>query len=198
MKIAIKQNQILCTHSGATIKNKAEAKEKIKEDCYHRCAYCDDYDGHLGKQFYHLEHFAPKKKFPALEFSYDNFLYACPFCNWSKSDKWYSKKHDESISDTKGFINPKDLILYEMHLTRRIDGSIGYKTELGKNIYWDLKLYLPRHQMNFNIDRANDIIDSINDLPIELLDNELRELKIELQSLLLNYYKVKTALNSAQ
>ena len=44
--------------------------------------------------------------------------------------------------------------------------------------------------------RAKDIKDAIKALPIELLDNELKELKIELSSLLLNYYRVKTALNS--
>ena len=103
---------------------------------------------------YHVEHFAPKEKFPELKFTYDNLLYACPYCNISKSNKWPSDDSKINVVGQEGFVDPctKE---YNAHLNRREDGSIYYASPLGEYMYYELKLYLQRHQLIYNLDRVH-------------------------------------------
>lgn len=124
-------------------------------DFEHRCAYCDDLDKYGGgSKVYHVEHFAPKEKFPELKFQYDNLLYACPFCNISKSNKWPSDSSTVAVVGNKGFIDPCTYE-YEKHLGRHTSGEIYYKTALGKYMFYEMKLYLQRHQLIYNLGRVH-------------------------------------------
>ncbi len=42
--------------------------------------------------------------------------------------------------------------------------DIGYNGELGKYIYNELNLYLKRHQINYNLIRANEKIEKLGDI----------------------------------
>lgn len=134
--------------------NKSNKKHLII-DFDHKCAYCDDYDKYAGgSKMYHVEHFAPKEKFPGLRFTYDNLLYACPYCNISKSDEWPSNDSNISIVENEGFVDPCTQE-YNKHLERREDGSISYITPIGEYMYYKLKLYLERHQLIYNLSRVH-------------------------------------------
>ncbi len=100
-----------------------------------------------------MEHFAPKDRFPNLEFTYDNLLYSCPYCNIAKSNKWVGNDASENIVGQQGFIDPCTPE-YNNHLKRNDDGSIGYLTPLGSHIYSELKLFLKRHQIIYNIEKV--------------------------------------------
>lgn len=126
-------------------------------------AYTDNYTDYLdtiphkyggGSKVYHVEHFAPKEKFPELKFQYDNLLYACPFCNISKSNKWPSDSSTVAVVGNKGFIDPCTYE-YEKHLGRHTSGEIYYKTALGKYMFYEMKLYLQRHQLIYNLGRVH-------------------------------------------
>lgn len=133
-------------------------KKYLAIDFHNRCAYCDDSDNYNGGyNNYHVEHFAPKEKFPELEFVYGNLLYACPFCNISKSNKWVSDSKDINVIINKGFLDPCDEEYY-VHLYRNDDGSIGYNSDLGKYIFEELRLYLKRHQILYRITTINEKI----------------------------------------
>ena len=145
------------SYTGEKWKTNTTNKKYLAIDFKHRCAYCDDLDDiYNGMESYSVEHFAPKAKFPHLEYTYDNLLYSCRFCNGSKSDDWPSDSASESIVGECGYIDPctKE---YDIHLDRDENtGQIYYKTELGKYMYNHLKLYLKRHSIIYMVEKLND------------------------------------------
>lgn len=44
---------------------------------------------------------------------------------------------------------------YEKHLGRHTSGEIYYKTTLGKYMFYEMKLYLQRHQLIYNLGRVH-------------------------------------------
>lgn len=132
--------------------NKAN-KQHLVIDFKHRCAYCNDLDVYGGGyRAYHVEHFAPKEKFPELRFDYDNLLYACPWCNRAKWDAWPSADPKINVVGDEGFIDPCTEE-YDKHLKRLPSGSIMWTTPLGKYMYGALHLYLKRHEIVHNVDK---------------------------------------------
>lgn len=161
----IKQKIPCRSYSGNIWKTNKANKERLILDFEHKCAYCDDLDKYTGgSRMYHVEHFAPKDKFPELEYTYDNLLYACPYCNISKSDKWPSDSSTISIVGNKGFIDPCTNE-YNKHLKRHNNGEIYFTTPIGEYMFYELKLYLQRHQLIYNLGRIH---------------NKLKELKKEI------------------
>lgn len=141
---------------GNTCRTRSIIKENLKRDFNHRCAYCGDHDFHAGgSQVYHIEHFAPKSIFPELMYCYDNLLYACPFCNRSKSNTWIGNTSDENVVGDKGFVDPC-CDEYDDHLERNEEsGKIFPKTELGKYMHRKLRLYLLRHELIFKMEELH-------------------------------------------
>jgi len=121
-----------------------------------RCAYCDDRDFYCGgSKTFHVEHFAPKEKFPAFRFVYENLLYSCSFCNVAKSDTWPSNDPAVSVVGDEGFVNPcsED---YDKHLARLPNGKIDARTNLGKYMIRELKLYLYRHELFYKLEQVEE------------------------------------------
>ena len=141
------------SYSGVKWKTNKTNKKYLRIDFHSRCAYCDDRDFYYGgEKVFHVDHFAPKEKFPDLIHRYENLLYACPYCNEAKSDKWPSSSPDISIVDNVGFANPCTEE-YDSHLARNPDGSISSTSKLGEYMAINLKLYLKRHQIFYKIDQ---------------------------------------------
>lgn len=174
--------------------NNADNKEKLAEDFFHRCAYCNDMDIYGGGfRAYQVEHFAPKSKFPELEFNYDNLLYACPWCNRAKWNTWPSDDPSQNIVGEIGFIDPCS-DEYDKHLKRLPKGNIVGITPLGKYMYKMLQLYLKRHEIIYNLDRVEKEIDklalSIRDDEKEGKDCSLKKEAYNiLQNEFYNYFK---------
>lgn len=141
------------SYHGEKFQTNKTNKKYLARDFEYRCAYCNDLDFYGGGyQAYHVEHFAPKAKFPMLQFDYDNLLYACPWCNRAKGDKWPSNDPKINIVGDMGFIDPCTEE-YDKHLKRLPDGSIIGITPLGKYIHKELHLYLRRHAIIHNVDK---------------------------------------------
>ena len=145
--LSIKKIKPRRSYAGDKWKTNSTNKKYLRIDFNSRCAYCDDWDFfNGGKRNYQVEHFAPREKFPELIHDYSNLLYACPYCNGSKSNKWPSDSARKNVVGDKGFLDPCEDEYYN-HLYRKDDGSIGYKTKLGEYIYRELNLGLKRHQV---------------------------------------------------
>lgn len=152
----VKQKSPQRSYTGIKWRTNRENKKRLIYDFEHRCAYCDDPDKYSGgSRVYHVEHFAPKEKFPELEFQYDNLLYACPFCNISKSNKWPSDSSTVTVVGNKGFVDPCT-DEYDKHLGRYPSGEIYYITQLGMYMYYEMKLYLQRHRLIYNLGRIHE------------------------------------------
>jgi uncharacterized protein (TIGR02646 family) len=149
----IKAKKPVRSYTGEMWITNSSNKMRLVNDFENKCAYCDDYDKYGGGyNAYHVEHFAPKEKFKNLQFTYENLLYSCPYCNISKSDKWVGSTASENIVGEEGFIDPCTDEYY-VHLKRDEQGNIVYTTLIGKYIYDELKLYLKRHQILFNLEK---------------------------------------------
>ena len=146
------------SYTGEKWKTNRTNKKYLSIDFDNRCAYCDDLDKYNGGyNTYQVEHFAPKEKFPSLRYTYDNLLYACPYCNRFKSNKWPSDNPNINVVGNVGFLDPCCKEYYE-HLYRDDDGSIRYNSELGKYIYEELNLGLKRHRLLFRQVELNELI----------------------------------------
>lgn len=65
-------------------------------------------------------------------------------------------KHSSAVAvvGNKGFIDPCT-DEYEKNLGRHTSGEIYYKTTLGKYMFYEMKLYLQRHQLIYNLGRVH-------------------------------------------
>jgi len=159
----IKKERPVRSYSGEKWKTNKTNKEYLAKDFNHRCAYCDDFDLFNGEfRAYHVEHFAPKEKFPSLKYEYSNLLYACPYCNGAKSDKWPSSDPKINVVENKGFLDPCKDEYYE-NLHRNDDGSIGYDTPLGEYIFKELNLGLKRHKYIYIQTELDDYLHLLED-----------------------------------
>lgn len=173
-------------------------KKYLAIDFKNRCAYCDDLDKiYGGSDLYHVEHFAPKEKFPELKYKYDNLLYSCSYCNLSKNDDWPSDNSEINVVDNQGYIDPC-LEEYNKHLDRNDEtGEIYYKTELGKYMYNHLKLYLKRHSIIYMMDKLQSKIceleDSIENDKKNGLDTQKKEqfLEVYYKNFFKYYYQIQ-------
>lgn len=150
----IKGKKPVRSYTGEMWITNSSNKKRLVKDFNHKCAYCDDHDRYSGGyNAYHVEHFAPKEKFPLLEFTYDNLLYSCPYCNISKSNKWVGNKVEENVVGDMGFIDPCTDEYYS-NLYRDDKGNIAYSTNIGEFMYYELKLYLKRHNILYNLEKV--------------------------------------------
>ena len=136
-------------------------KEYLREDFNLRCGYCDAADHYSGGfRAYQIDHFAPKKLFPALKNEYNNLVYSCFYCNNGKSDHWPSSKSNVTVISDKGFIDPcKDE--YDNHLHRDRNGNILPKTNLGKFMHRQMNMGLMRHSLLWKLDELNILHDQL-------------------------------------
>lgn len=128
-------------------------RDDLRRDFANACGYCGDEDIRLDRISFHIDHFAPRKIFPHLECDYGNLVYACRFCNISKSDHWVGDDATVHNNGACGFVDPCSET-YETHFERRASGRILPVTELGTYIARRLRLDLLRHELLWQARRA--------------------------------------------
>ncbi len=144
-------------------KNYRLYKKPLSIDFKNKCGYCGDYDFWSGgPSNYHIDHFAPKSKFEDLKSNYSNLVYSCPYCNRYKSDDWISDNPKINILNNKGYIDPCDK-LYDGALCRNLLGEILYKNDIGKYMYFNLKLYLKRHSIIYKLTMIYELMDRLGE-----------------------------------
>jgi len=107
-------------------------KPDLREDFHSHCGYCGSYDGYR-HTWYEVDHFIPKSLLDGRisNVEYSNLVYSCKFCNNKKLAEWPTKDITIPNANDKGFVDPCDKE-YDTHLYRMNDGSIMWKTLLGK------------------------------------------------------------------
>lgn len=142
-------------------------RDHLRRDFANACGYCGDEDIRLDRISFHIDHFAPRKIFPHLECDYNNLVYACRFCNISKSDHWVGDDETVHNDGARGFVDPcsED---YEAHFERQASGRIVPLTELGAYIVRRLRLDLLRHEFLWQARRARALRQEVSAL-IEVL-----------------------------
>lgn len=164
IKLAVLKRKIpKHSYSGEKWKTNQANKRHLAIDFDHHCAYCDDKDCYNGGQrSYQVEHFAPESRFPDLKHTYENLLYACPYCNRAKWDKWVSNDSAVSVIGNEGFVSPCDAAYYK-HLIRNNDGTISSTSELGEYMKKHLKLFLRRHSIIYLLEEIDKRCDQLEE-----------------------------------
>ena len=140
-------------------------KDELRKDFNNRCGYCNDPEG-LRNTFYEIDHFIPKTLLTIDEYSnYENLVFACRYCNNSKRDKWPTNNRDKSNNGREGFIDPCSEE-YDKLFERNNMGEIIPKSDIGKWIYRELKLYLYRHSLLWQIEKIEMILRRFRDLKL--------------------------------
>jgi hypothetical protein len=112
--------------------------------------------------------------FSELEASYENLVYACPFCNIAKSYDWHGDRQNNSI-DGRGYTEPCDP-KYEEQLTRLVDGRIKPLTLLGNYMFYKLNLGLRRRQHVWLLEEIRNLILEVRNLLKTLDDDDSKKI----------------------
>lgn len=142
-------------------------RDDLRRDFAGACGYCGDEDARIDRIGFHIDHFAPRKLFPKLECDYDNLVYACRFCNISKSDHWVGTDPAVHNNGVQGFVDPCSGE-YEKHLARDVSGRIVAVTQLGAYIVRRLRLDLLRHELLWQARRARALREEVKALIAEM------------------------------
>lgn len=160
----------------------------LENDFNLRCGYCDDSAELVDPITFHIDHFAPKKKFPELINDYNNLVFSCRFCNVSKSNKWIGEKAAEPNDGESGFVDPCSE-KYDNHLERSPEGMIIPKSKIGEYMIENLKLHLNRHKYLWIARRLRKLRLEVEELKLELENSEHYNL-IDERKLLLTFMKL--------
>lgn len=114
--------------------NYQEYREKVSEDCQHRCVYCDITSDENGGEGMQLDHFRPQNYFFALKSHPHNLYLACAKCNRLKTNDWPCGKNigDPSFVGAIGYIDRFEhdpmqyLFVNDDGGIVQIDGPINY------------------------------------------------------------------------
>ena len=103
----------------------------LREDFLRHCAYCTIHEDELaGEDFYEIDHYRPKSKFPALINEYTNLYYCCKACNkrGAKGENWPS---DDLLNAGFRFFDPVAENAYQLHMRETMSGKLAKKTNVG-------------------------------------------------------------------
>lgn len=113
----------------------------LRIDFRERCAYCERTEVWLGgTDFFTVDHFRPRSKFPELSFHYPNLYYACGKCNQHKANTW----PNENLS-AKGFrlSDPCEEDMYSEHLRELEEGTLESLDNCGRYTCDHIRLNRP-------------------------------------------------------
>ena len=148
--------------------NYREYKASLRSDFLERCGYCDAQDEYFGGVTgAHIDHFAPKKKFPALKEEYTNLVYTCGFCNRAKSDKWIGNDPTVPNNGRQGFVDPCSSD-YDEHLARSRSGEIVPTSVLGEYQVDNLNFRLMRHKFIWQAQKLDALAEKMEELRVRI------------------------------
>lgn len=159
----------------------SDHREELKKDFKCRCGYCNDVDTWRTVSF-EIDHFVPQKYLNTIsETDYSNLVYACRSCNNSKRANWPTENELTHHKNDEGFIDPCNDD-YNKQFARNHNGRIIHQTQLGKWMYYKLKLHKPQHEIIWRIEELDNLIEDC-EAQLDNMDND------SLKERVLNLYR---------
>jgi hypothetical protein len=154
----------------------SDHREELKKDYKRRCGYCNDIDT-WRTVWFEVDHFVPQKYLKTIkDTDYSNLVYACRSCNNSKRAHWPTEDELIHYKDDKGFIDPCDNE-YEKQFDRLDNGRIIHQTQLGKWMYYKLKLHKPQHEIIWQIEELDNLIEECENV-LKTIENDALKNKV--------------------
>ncbi len=163
------------------VRRHGDHRQNLRVDFTMRCGYCNCPDS-WKLTYYEIDHFIPEFILTIKsKTDYSNLVYACRSCNNSKRKQWPTNDENVPNLNDEGWMDPCDN-LYNANFSRLPNGRIKSETLLGSWMYTALKLHKPQHEVIYNLEQL--------DLLIEELEKENKRAKNQLvESLLLTTYR---------
>lgn len=152
-----------CTKTFSTYRS---FKPYLADDFNCRCGYTDSHHRWFGGiSTFHIDHFQPYSKFPALKTEYSNLVYACSYVNVLKSNDDPANYLDPCATD------------YNQHFFRGRDGRINPRAESPQAVYMHrkLKLGLARYQVIWLLEKCDRVMGELAALSKTLPDGSAEE-----------------------
>lgn len=109
-------------------------REQVRSDFRRRCAYCEVSEGYVGSPgFFCIDHFRPKRHFPALQSEFHNLYWACTDCNGIKGAR-------PRPEDVELFADPCQSDPFVTHLRETESGDLELLTPVGEHTWNTLRL----------------------------------------------------------
>lgn len=141
----------------------SDHREELRKDYKCRCGYCNDIDV-WRTVWFEIDHFVPQKYLKTIkDTDYSNLVYACRSCNNSKRAHWPTRDELVHHKNDEGFIDPCD-DEYDKQFVRCINGRIIHQTQLGKWMYYMLKLHKPQHEIIWQIEETYNLINECKEV----------------------------------
>ncbi|MGV3459948.1 MAG: HNH endonuclease [Flavobacterium sp.] len=154
-----------------TVAKYSDHRADLKKDYKCRCGYCGDTDV-WRTVWFEIDHFVPQKYLKTIkDTDYSNLVYACRSCNNAKRANWPTGEELVHHRNDEGFIDPCD-DEYDKQFERHDNGKLTHRTPLGKWMYYKLKLYKPQHEVIWQIEALDELIDDCEKL-LETVDNQV-------------------------
>lgn len=96
-------------------------KPSLRQEFHGQCVYCRALESYKGQESFGVDHYRPKKRFPALANEYLNLYYSCNRCNSYKGDFWPSS---ENIERGQFVPNPCEHVMFQ-HMRYKNGGVAG-------------------------------------------------------------------------
>jgi hypothetical protein len=165
-----------------------EHRDDLIIDYQNRCGYCNDID-RWRVVWFEIDHLVPQKFLVNIkETDYFNLVYACRSCNNAKRAHWPSADEKIHNLNEEGFIDPCDPE-YNNQFSRLDNGRIKAETKLGNWMYNKLKFYKPQHEIIWNIEQLDILIEECEVLLTTIKSEKLKEMLLSLHREYRNYTK---------
>jgi|SRR6185437_7235901 len=156
------------------VRSHTEHREELIKDFQKRCGYCDDVDTWRFAWF-EIDHFVPQKHLKTIKSTdYSNLVYSCRSCNNAKRAHWPTGNEHIHNNNYIGFIDPCSA-QYNDQFTRSDSGRIIPETAIGEWMYNKLKFYKPQHEIIWNIEQLDLLIDECKVIIQQLPENNIKD-----------------------
>lgn len=170
----------------------SDHRNELQKDYKFRCGYCNDSDI-WRTVWFEIDHFVPQKYLKTIkDTDYSNLVYACRSCNNSKRANWPTGDELIHHKNDEGFIDPCD-DEYDKQFIRGTNGRIIHQTQLGKWMYYKLRLHKPQHEIIWQIEELDNLIEECETILKKMDNNVLKERLIHLYR---EYHKYTKQLGS--
>lgn len=152
----------------------SDHRNELQRDYKFRCGYCNDSDI-WRTVWFEIDHFVPQKYLKTIkDTDYSNLVYACRSCNNSKRAHWPTQDELVHHKNDKGFIDPCN-DEYDKQFAREENGKIIPQTKLGEWMYYKLKLHKPQHEIIWQIEELDNLIEECENILVTIDDNILKD-----------------------
>lgn len=118
-------------------------KPQLAQEAECQCVYCCIHEANFGGiRNFHVEHYKPQSKFPALKNTYNNLFYACGVCNVFKSNDWPNELANGDFSQI-GYPDPSQVEYGQFLTVDPYSGVVNSESVTGKYIIERLHLNRP-------------------------------------------------------